>query len=284
MRQNRRTQNRSGASSRIDEFQTFAGGLKRLNEFFTDGEPLRAYDIQWMESAFMHSLEFASLSAAWATSWQSHFLQFSGSFWSFAVEGNGSEHSDWSTTQDSLLVRLAIKHSQDWRQILPSFPGKSTRDLRRRYFEVRYSLPFTAEETQTIKSFYAKNGPSWKTISEVLKTHLPHQIKYHFYQVILPKLGTEQVKSLSKKEGGKKYGNSLDVTVIYDNFMPSQTEDRSTLDTEIASQPSISTNLNAKVDNEYKRRKIQELYKKIGALQAFISKTEDDLSILKTDV
>ena len=176
----------------------------------------------------------------------------------------------WSKEEDDLLTELVEQFNQDWSTITQSFPYKNPKAVIKRWMQKNSPTAkskWTPEEDEIILDCYTKYGGVWNMMSKRLKGRLPECIKNRFYGTLKKRLSREQKESID-----------LHKAIASKRLRPWGKEDEFDIDFESASMKEVSES----VDLGDRSRKVDSLYKKIAAIEAFISKTRIEIKQLNT--
>ena len=180
----------------------------------------------------------------------------------------------WTPEQDSLLEDLVKKHNKKWKKVAQGFPGLRIRDLKNRWKAVQKRTRFTPEEDKVILDYYLEKGGNWKFLSRILDGRPSNVIKNRFYGTIKKKMSLEQKKFISRRFYWKTENEIEKIERLVESELE---EEPVTLDTEAVSSLRVTPDSEAKLSDEEKRRKMQELYSKMAAIEAFMKKTQSCL-------
>ena len=186
-------------------------------------------------------------------------------------------NNSWSKEEDDLLVSLAQLHRKNWTVIERHFPNKPPGTAQKRW-ETKHDpstrrYQWTAEEDQVVLDLYRDRGACWKLMAERLPGRAAESIKNRFYRAIKKRLTSCEKEQLSRGINSKKSKGKNE-----------HNQDHALKTAETNDLNKISMQRLEKfdeMDSDERRETINDLYEKMSAIEAFISKTKHDIKSLK---
>ena len=176
-----------------------------------------------------------------------------------------------------MLVSLAHLHRQNWTVIERHFPNKPPGTAQKRW-QTKHDpnnrrYQWTAEEDQVVLDLYRDHGACWKLMAERLPGRAAESIKNRFYRAIKKRLTSferdELTHSITMRKSKAKNEHNQDhaqKTVEPLDLKKVGLQDLGNF---------------AEMGSEERRRAVKDLYEKMSAIEAFISKTKHDIRSLK---